>query len=85
MFTLDEGGEYYYSKGYNPPAVKSVVVAGLISVASVLVPRWIGAALWISDYSWFIGCGVGFAAYSVLAKRADVAGSGRGAVPQASA
>jgi NCS1 family nucleobase:cation symporter-1 len=85
MFTMDESGEYYYSKGYNPSAVKSVIAAGLLSVASVLVPRWLDAALWISDYSWFIGCGVGFAAYSVFAKQANVAGSGRAAVPQVAA
>jgi NCS1 family nucleobase:cation symporter-1 len=72
MFTMDEDGEYYYKKGYNPAAVYSVVAAGLVAVSSVLVPRWLDAALWVSDYSWFIGCGVGFAIYSVLAKRAGV-------------
>ena len=25
-------------------------------------------ATWISDYSWFIGCGLGFAALAVLEK-----------------
>ena len=75
LFTMEESGEYYYRKGYNPVAVQSVIAAGLVSVASVLVPRWIGTTLWISDYSWFIGCGVGFALYTVLAKRAGVARS----------
>jgi len=82
MFTMSDEGEYHYSKGYNPPAVQSVIAAGLISVASVLVPRWIDAGLWISDYSWFIGCGVGFFVYTVLARRANVAGSGAAAVPE---
>jgi NCS1 family nucleobase:cation symporter-1 len=77
MFTMEEDGEYFYSKGYNPSAVQSVLVAGFVSVASVLVPRWLDSALWISDYSWFIGCGVGFAVYYLLAKRANVAGSAR--------
>ncbi|HEY3507937.1 MAG TPA: cytosine permease, partial [Kribbella sp.] len=73
MFTLDKDGAYHYRKGYNPVAIQAVVAAGVVSVASVLVPRWIGEALWISDYSWFIGCGAGFALYSVLARRAGVA------------
>jgi NCS1 family nucleobase:cation symporter-1 len=73
MFTLDEDGEYHYRNGYNPVAIQSVIAAGLVSVASVLLPRWIGTALWISDYSWFIGCGIGFAVYTVLARRAGVA------------
>ncbi|WP_405056808.1 NCS1 family nucleobase:cation symporter-1 [Kribbella sp. NBC_01505] len=73
LFTMEETGAYHYSKGYNVSAVKAVIAAGFVSVASVLVPRWIDAALWISDYSWFIGCGVGFAVYTVLAKRAGVA------------
>jgi len=85
MFTMEEGGEYHYSKGYNPSAVKSVIAAGLLSVASVLVPRWLGTALWVSDYSWFIGCGAGFAIYTLLAKRADVAGSGRTFGPETAA
>jgi NCS1 family nucleobase:cation symporter-1 len=75
MFTMEPDGAYFYSKGYNPAAVKAVLAAGLVSVASVLVPRWTDAGLWVSDYSWFIGCGAGFAIYYALAKRADVAGS----------
>jgi len=82
LFTMDKGGEYYYSKGYNPVAIRSVIAAGLVSVASVLVPRWIDAGLWISDYSWFIGCGVGFAIYTVLAKQAGLAAASPVTVPQ---
>jgi NCS1 family nucleobase:cation symporter-1 len=72
LFTMDEDGAYHYRKGYNPVAIQSVIVAGLVAVASVLLPRWLGTALWISDYSWFIGCGVGFGLYTLLAKRAGV-------------
>jgi NCS1 family nucleobase:cation symporter-1 len=71
---MEEDGEYYYSRGYNPVAVRSVIIAGFVSVSSVLVPRWTDSALWISDYSWFIGCGVGFVVYALLAKQANVAG-----------
>jgi NCS1 family nucleobase:cation symporter-1 len=77
LFTLAEDGAYHYRKGYNPVAVRSVIVAGLVSVASVLVPRWIGTGQWISDYSWFIGCGVGLGVYTLLARRAGVASSVR--------
>jgi len=74
MFTMEEDGEYYYSKGYNPVAVRSVLIAGFVSISSVLVPRWTDSAMWISDYSWFIGCGVGFLVYALLARQANVAG-----------
>jgi NCS1 family nucleobase:cation symporter-1 len=69
LFTMSESGRYWYSKGYNPDAVWSVVIAGAVSIASVILPKLLDSALWISDYSWFIGCGIGFAAYYLLAGR----------------
>ncbi|MCW2747454.1 MAG: nitrate reductase [Nocardioidaceae bacterium] len=75
LFTMDEDGEYFYRKGYNPAAVKAVAISGIVSVASVLVPHWTNWAEWIPNYSWFIGCGVGFVVYYVLAIQANVAGS----------
>ncbi|CAN5207277.1 NCS1 family nucleobase:cation symporter-1 [soil metagenome] len=75
LFTMDEDGAYFYRKGYNPAAVKAVIVSGFVSVASVLVPHWTNLAEWIPNYSWFIGCGVGFVVYYVLALQANVAGS----------
>ncbi|WGL53451.1 NCS1 family nucleobase:cation symporter-1 [Nocardioides sp. BP30] len=74
LFTLDPDGAYHYTNGYNPAAVKAVVIAGACSLASVLVPKLSGEAEWLSKYSWFVGCGVGLAAYYVLALAADVAG-----------
>ena len=65
LFTLDPGGAYHYHRGYNPAAIAATVLAALCSLASVFVPV-VNAA---TDYSWFIGCGVGFAVYVLLAPR----------------
>jgi len=73
LFTMSETGRYWYRKGYNPDAVTAVIIAGVVSIASVIVPKLAGSALWISDYSWFIGCALGFAAYYLIAGRADSA------------
>jgi NCS1 family nucleobase:cation symporter-1 len=75
LFTMEADGEYFYAKGYNPSAVRAVIVSGIVSVASVLIPTWTHAQGWISNYSWFIGCGMGFVTYYFLAKSANVAGS----------
>jgi NCS1 family nucleobase:cation symporter-1 len=69
LFTMNSEGRYWYSKGYNPDAVMATAFAGAISIASVVVPKLTDAATWVPDYSWFIGCGLGFVAYRVLAMR----------------
>ncbi len=69
LFTMSEDGRYWYEKGYNPDAVLATALAGTFSIASVVVPKLTGDALWISDYSWFIGCALGFVAYFALAGR----------------
>ncbi|MEP9381546.1 NCS1 family nucleobase:cation symporter-1 [Nocardioides sp. KR10-350] len=77
LFTLEEDGEYFYEKGYNPAAIKAVVVAGAVSLLSVILPKVTGDLLWISKYSWFVGCGAGLLAYYAFALAADVAGVAR--------
>jgi NCS1 family nucleobase:cation symporter-1 len=73
LFTLDPGGRYWFRNGYNPNAVWATVISGVPAVASVLVPKlvldlelttadWTDAA----DYSWFIGCGLGFVVFVAL-------------------
>jgi NCS1 family nucleobase:cation symporter-1 len=69
LFSMSENGRYWYSGGYNPDAVLSVAIAGIISIASVIVPKLADSAHWISDYSWFIGCGIGFVVYYWMAGR----------------
>ncbi|OIJ26311.1 NCS1 family nucleobase:cation symporter-1 [Nocardioides luteus] len=63
LYTLSESGTYYYTRGTNPKAVYALVVAAAFSFASVLVPKLGGVLTWLPDYSWFIGCGIGFVAY----------------------
>lgn len=81
LFTLDEGGRYYYSRGYNPAAVVSVVVSGVLAIVSVVVPKLGGVVTWLPDYSWFLGCALGFATYVVLARRMGVGEVEATAVP----
>jgi NCS1 family nucleobase:cation symporter-1 len=76
LYTLDEDGQYYYTNGYNPAAVYAVAIAGLLSIASVVIPKLGDVATWLPDYSWFLGCGLGFAIYLGLAKAMNVAGFG---------
>lgn len=75
LFTLDPAGEYHYKNGYNPAAIKAVVVSGVISLSSVIVPKVGGVLSWLPQYGWFVGCGCGFVAYYLIALRANVAGS----------
>ena len=74
MFTMKTTARYWYSKGFNPNAIYAMLIGGIPSVASVLVPSFILAATkvdgtWIGNYSWFIGCGLGFVAFWQLERR----------------
>lgn len=68
LFTMDESGVYHYSKGFNPSAVWATVIAAAVAISCVFVPGLDMA----TDYSWFIGCGLGLTVYYVLARRAGV-------------
>ncbi|MEU6138316.1 NCS1 family nucleobase:cation symporter-1 [Nocardioides sp. NPDC047086] len=68
LYTLSESGTYYYSRGTNPVAVYALLVAAAFSFASVLVPKLGGVLTWLPDFSWFIGCGIGFVAYYALSE-----------------
>lgn len=71
LFTLDESGAYHYQRGYNPPAIWATAIAAACAMAAVFVP----GINRFDDYSWFIGCGIGFAAYALLAPRMGVSDS----------
>jgi NCS1 family nucleobase:cation symporter-1 len=75
LFTLDPDGEYYYAKGYNQAAVGAVVLSGVVALASVVVPKVFEVLTWLPQYSWFVGCAVGFVSYWVIALAANVAAS----------
>ena len=49
-------------------ALTMVVSSAACALAVVFVP----GLTRFDDYSWFVGCGIGFAAYAVLAPRAGV-------------
>jgi NCS1 family nucleobase:cation symporter-1 len=68
LFTMDERGAYHYTKGYNPSAIAATAIAAACAIAVVFVP----GLNRLDDYSWFIGCGVAFAAYSLIAPRLGV-------------
>ena len=68
MFTMDAQGPYWYRNGFNPNAVKAVITAGVPTVAIAIFPKLFADlglfnVSWVSDYSWFIGCGLGLALF----------------------
>lgn len=67
MFTLDEDGTYWHTKGYNPGAVFATVVAAVVAVIPVLLGGSVAGMHTAARYSWFIGCGIGFGLYYLLA------------------
>ncbi|WP_189077041.1 NCS1 family nucleobase:cation symporter-1 [Mangrovihabitans endophyticus] len=82
MFTMSHSGRYWYRKGYNPAAVAATAVGAVIAVVPVL---WTGGPGMhtTAQYSWFIGCGLGFLAYLLLARRTGVAEQSRVGEPTA--
>jgi NCS1 family nucleobase:cation symporter-1 len=68
LFTLDSHGAYHYRRGYNPSAIYATAIAAVCAMAAVFVP----GVNRFNDYSWFIGCGVAFAAYALIAPRMGV-------------
>ncbi|MET9215908.1 MULTISPECIES: NCS1 family nucleobase:cation symporter-1 [unclassified Nocardia] len=71
LFTMSERGAYWYRKGYHPAAVVATAVGALVAVFPVLANSLPGMHT-AAQYSWFIGCGLGFLTYYLLtaAKRA---------------
>jgi NCS1 family nucleobase:cation symporter-1 len=65
MFTMSPRGRYWYRNGYNPAAVIATAVGAVVAMIPVL---WTGGPGMhtIAQYSWFIGCGLGFGAYHLL-------------------
>jgi NCS1 family nucleobase:cation symporter-1 len=72
MFTMSPEGRYWYSKGYNPPAILATAVGAVIAMVPVL---WTGGPGMhtTAQYSWFIGMGLGLVTYLALAPRMRVA------------
>lgn len=72
LFTMSEKGAYWYRKGYNPAAVIATVVGAVVAMIPVLFNDAPGMHT-TAQYSWFIGCGLGFAVYHLLATRTRLA------------
>jgi NCS1 family nucleobase:cation symporter-1 len=73
LFTMERSGRYWYSGGVNPNAMWATGIAGVPAVASVVVPKLLldlGVTTvdgtWLGNYSWFLGCGLGFVAFWAL-------------------
>ena len=72
MYSMDTTKRYWFRNGYNPNAVASVLIGGVPAIVLVLV----GGVAWATsdsailshagDFSWFVGCGLGFAAFTLL-------------------
>ncbi|KZF08294.1 hypothetical protein A2J03_21415 [Rhodococcus sp. EPR-157] len=78
LFTMSPTGKYWYSKGYNPAAVYATIAGALLAMFTVLFNgaiegMEIAGMSTASKYSWFIGCGVGFALYYYLATKTKLA------------
>jgi NCS1 family nucleobase:cation symporter-1 len=72
LFTMTTDGNYWFTKGYNPAAVVATVVGAGLAVVPVLLGGSVAGMHTAAQYSWFIGCGVGFALYWVLASRTSM-------------
>lgn len=69
LFTMSETANYWYSKGYNPAAVIATSIGAVLAMIPVLTGgSWSGMAV-AAQYSWIIGCAVGYGLYYLLATR----------------
>lgn len=71
MFTMSESGAYWYRGGYNPNAIKALLWAGLPTIAVAVLPKPAAElglidVSWIGNFTWFLGCGLGFLAFTLL-------------------
>lgn len=71
MFTMSPEGAYWYTNGYNRNGVLAIFLAGVPTVLLGVLPKLIADLgyfdiSWIGNYTWFIGCGLGFVAFQWL-------------------
>lgn len=69
LFTMNESGKYWYTNGYNKVAVIATVVGAVLAALPVLLAGTVYGMHTAAQYSWFIGCGVAFVLYRLLAAR----------------
>ncbi|GAB4084504.1 NCS1 family nucleobase:cation symporter-1 [Myceligenerans cantabricum] len=74
MYSMSESGTYWYQNGYNRNGVLAIVLAGVPTVLLGVLPKlvadlgWFDIS-WIGNWTWFIGCGLGFVAFWTLERR----------------
>jgi NCS1 family nucleobase:cation symporter-1 len=71
MFSMAEGGAYWYRNGYNPNAIKALLIAGVPTIIIAILPKMLADLglfdiSWIGNFTWFIGCALGFVVFTVL-------------------
>lgn len=69
LFTMSKTSNYWYKNGYNPVAVVSTIVGAILAMLPVLLGGMVWGMTGASQYSWFIGCGVAFVLYYLMATR----------------
>ena len=60
-----DGGEYYYSSGWNVKALAVMIALFVIIFACNFIP----ALSWIYDSSYLLGCVAAFIIYSLISKK----------------
>ena len=69
LFTMSRTGRYWFTNGFNPNAVWATVIAGVPSISLVILPGLLAPSAgigWLGDFSWFVGCGIGYVAFIML-------------------
>jgi NCS1 family nucleobase:cation symporter-1 len=69
LFTMSKSANYWYNNGYNPAAVVATLVGAILAMLPVLLGGIVVGMTGAAQYSWFIGCGVAFGLYYLLATR----------------
>lgn len=69
LYSDKPDGRYWYSKGFNPAAVKALVIGFVSGLIFVIIP----ALYFLASFSWAIGAAVGAYLYVQLMKRQSVA------------
>ncbi|MBU4465408.1 MAG: cytosine permease, partial [Actinobacteria bacterium] len=74
MFTMSDKGKYWYTRGYNKNAIYALLWAGIPTVVLAVFPKLLADIglfdiSWISNYTWFIGCGLGYGIFVLFERR----------------
>lgn len=68
LYTMSPAGTYWYENGYNRAAVTALIPSALVPALCVLIPS-LGV---VANFTWFIGCALGFVIYIALMRRQPV-------------